>query len=313
MKRTSAMHDKSINKPKPSTHKKFLQTMPVKNLFSKKVHNKFIVDYYRLPREIVTTEQHTLNHSILIPVKGSVVINAKINGRRHYNIKKIGGESNLFLIPTMNEVSWNSKPFGDSKDNFESIGLYFYVKKFNKILTETYDKDSRNVELLPQIGLHDGLIKEITCNIYTECKKGNPSGQIYVDTMLNMLAIHLLSHYCSSNYRLKNCRGGLDHLVLRTIKEYIEEKHKEDISLEELASLACMSKYHFARLFEQSTSLPPHQYLMQRRIEKSKELLKHTKLTVENIALEVGYESVSHFRNIFRRAVGVTPKKYRDL
>lgn len=146
-----------------------------------------------------------------------------------------------------------------------------------------------------------------------ECKKGNPSGQIYIDTILNMLALHLLSHYCSVNYPLKNYRRGLDHSVLRKIKDYIEEKYKEDVSLEELASLACMSKYHFSRLFEQSMNLPPHKYLMQRRIEKAKELLKHSQLTVENIALKVGYNSVSHFRNIFRRAVSVTPKKYRDL
>lgn len=166
MKLTSTMHYKDIERSKLlTTHKELFQSMPVKNLFSEKIHDKFIIDYYQSPTKIASVEQHTLNHSIFIPINGSVVINAKLNGEHCYNRKKFGGESNFLLIPAMNDISWSSKPFGDSTDAYESIGLYFYVKKFDNILIETYDKDSRNIELLPQIGLQDGLIKEIICNI----------------------------------------------------------------------------------------------------------------------------------------------------
>jgi AraC family transcriptional regulator len=85
-----------------------------------------------------------------------------------------------------------------------------------------------------------------------------------------------------------------------------------DISLESLSILASLGRYHFARQCKQSTGLAPHQYVMQCRIDKAKELLKHINLSTTQIALEIGYGSQSHFTTLFRRMVGVTPKEYRN-
>jgi AraC family transcriptional regulator len=82
--------------------------------------------------------------------------------------------------------------------------------------------------------------------------------------------------------------------------------------LEATASEVGMSRYYFARLFKQSTGLSVHQYLIQCRIERAKQLLKQKKIAIANIATQVGFVDQSHFTRYFKRIVGVTPKGFLE-
>ena len=73
-----------------------------------------------------------------------------------------------------------------------------------------------------------------------------------------------------------------------------------------------MSAFHFARLFKQSTGVPPHRYLVERRIARAKELLTTDHLSVAEIARAVGFRTASHFATVFHRAAGMTPTAYRS-
>ena len=82
--------------------------------------------------------------------------------------------------------------------------------------------------------------------------------------------------------------------------------------LDHLAALAHMSPYHFARLFKKSTGLPPHQYVIARRVERAKELLRdRDPLPLAEVAAETGFSSQSHFTRHFKRFVGVTPRQFQ--
>lgn len=72
-----------------------------------------------------------------------------------------------------------------------------------------------------------------------------------------------------------------------------------------------MSQFHFGRLFKQSLSLSPYQYLLQQRVERAKQLLQQTNKPVMEIALECGFNSHSHLGRKFRQLTGITPKAYR--
>jgi AraC family transcriptional regulator len=99
---------------------------------------------------------------------------------------------------------------------------------------------------------------------------------------------------------------------LRAVIEYIHEHLDADLSLDHLAAVAHVSPYHFARLFKNSTGLPPHQYVIACRIERAKELLRQRdRLPIAEVATEVGFAHQSHFTRHFKRLVGVTPRRFR--
>jgi AraC family transcriptional regulator len=100
---------------------------------------------------------------------------------------------------------------------------------------------------------------------------------------------------------------------LRAVIEHIHENLDAELSLDQLAAVARMSPYRFARLFKDSTGLPPHQYVIARRVERAKELLRgRDGLPLADVAVEAGFSSQSHFTRHFKRFVGTTPRQFRS-
>lgn len=105
--------------------------------------------------------------------------------------------------------------------------------------------------------------------------------------------------------------GGLPPLTLRRVIDYIEAGFARDLTLAELAAVAGMTQYHFARRFKESAGVAPHQYVVRRRIEEAKRLLEHSDVPVSEVGFTVGYESQGYFTTLFGRTVGTTPAAYR--
>jgi transcriptional regulator GlxA family with amidase domain len=106
-------------------------------------------------------------------------------------------------------------------------------------------------------------------------------------------------------------RGGLPPRALRRVREFIEAHLEENISIQVLASIAGLSMYHFARAFKQSEGMTPHEYVIQCRVQRAKDLLAETDLPLSEIALASGFSDQSHCARRFREHVGVTPSSYR--
>jgi AraC-like DNA-binding protein len=106
-------------------------------------------------------------------------------------------------------------------------------------------------------------------------------------------------------------RGGLPPRVSRRVREYLEARLDENISVQALAGLAKLSISHFTRAFKQSEGLPPHEYLVRCRVQRVQELLAETDLPLAEIALASGFSDQSHCARRFREHVGLTPSRYR--
>ena len=104
-----------------------------------------------------------------------------------------------------------------------------------------------------------------------------------------------------------NQPGKLGTGVLARVCEYIESELHAEIDLGRLAGIARISPFHFSRTFKASTGLPPHQYVLARRMERAKHLLMTTGLPTREVAWTLGYENISHFRRLFAAHLGVTP------
>ena len=111
--------------------------------------------------------------------------------------------------------------------------------------------------------------------------------------------------------RTQTATPTLPSCRVRRVTEYIEQNLEKELRLAELAALVYMSPYHFARLFKCSTGVPPHQFVVRRRIARASAFLAAPELSITQIARLVGFRTPSHFTTVFRRVQGVTPKGYR--
>jgi AraC family transcriptional regulator len=105
-------------------------------------------------------------------------------------------------------------------------------------------------------------------------------------------------------------RGRLSRHALRAVEEYIHAHLDQNIALAELADVANLSEFHFARLFKQTTGLPPHQFVIHQRVERAKRLISAGRLSLAQIAIDVGFSDQSQLNRHFKRLVGVTPKRF---
>lgn len=161
--------------------------------------------------------------------------------------------------------------------------------------------------------LHAGLLRQpqltrMLAACWREAEAGGPSGTLWADGAV----LQLVSVLAQTRANLPNMsRGGLASWQERRTIEYLHGHLAEDVAIEQLASVAHLSTFHFARSFKQSTGLAPHAYLRRLRCEQAKGLLTATDLPVTEIAPRVGYETPQAFARMFRAEVGVSPSKYR--
>ncbi|KAA2238250.1 helix-turn-helix domain-containing protein [Salinarimonas soli] len=104
--------------------------------------------------------------------------------------------------------------------------------------------------------------------------------------------------------------GGLAPWALRRVMAHIDASVSDALTLDELAGVARLSTYHFARAFKASTGLPPHRWIQMRRIERAKELLAGRGMRVVDVAAAVGYENPSRFAKLFHRETGLSPRAF---
>lgn len=161
------------------------------------------------------------------------------------------------------------------------------------------------------INLRDPHIEWILRNLHKDLAEGNPTGPLYSELLLAALAVRAIKSLGTIAAEPRIYRKGLASSTLRQLTSYLDEHLDQPISLTDLAARADISPHYFCQLFKQSTGQSPHQYLLQRRIEQAKRLLRDTRLTLAEVAYRTGFSSQAHFTGTFRRFVGLTPGAYR--
>ena len=109
------------------------------------------------------------------------------------------------------------------------------------------------------------------------------------------------------------CCTPLQKWRMKRVVEYVDSHLSFRITLAGMAAAAGLSRMHFAAQFRAATGLRPHDYILQRRINRAQELLRNRDVPLVEIALSVGFQSQSHFATVFKRLVGETPHRWRHL
>jgi AraC family transcriptional regulator len=158
-------------------------------------------------------------------------------------------------------------------------------------------------------GVQDPLLSQIVITLAQETD-GGFADRILVESLGTALCIRVARHFMD-RLPLPTSAKGLSPERLRRVREFVEAHLNEDLSLTVLANIACLSPYHFSRSFKGSFGVGPQRYVIQRRLERAKALMRRTNQPLALIAQEAGFADQSHLTSIFRREMGVTPGRFR--
>jgi AraC family transcriptional regulator len=167
------------------------------------------------------------------------------------------------------------------------------------------------IELAPGFNLEDGQLEHLLRGLLALAQDGSGADALVGELLVNAACIRLAKHYAVSNLKIVPRRGGLPAARLKRVLEYINGNLGKKITLSELAGVVNMSLYYFAVLFRQSTGLSPHQYVLNPLVERAKELLRDSKLSVLDVSFNVGFEHQNNFARVFRRVIGVSPTQFK--
>jgi AraC family transcriptional regulator len=251
-----------------------------------------------LPEEVVFPENAI---HIYTDMPSEYVVEARINGRLQKS-SLVAGHS---LIIPRGTAYWQS-------DNYKSKGitLGFHSGFLARTLGESIDGGC--LELQVQFPAFDPLVYQIGLALKAELEQNRHSTRLYAESAATFLVTHLFHHYALGKQKEKITTSGLPRYKLQQVVDYIHANLECDLGLTQLADLAQMSLSHFSRLFKQSTGYSPHQFVIKCRVERARELLLKSDLSIADITYKVGFANQGHLTNHFKRLLGVTPKVVRE-
>jgi AraC family transcriptional regulator len=222
-------------------------------------------------------------------------------------------EGDWFLTPAGGEpyiLRWKSL----STDPLITLHLHLSAELFSRTMQQIVDHDPRRVMLLDRTGFQDPLLAQIGVGLQEELQHPAPEAmsKLYAETAAQMLAVHLLRHYTTTDVVIREYSQKLTSRQMQRLTTFILDHLTQNLSLELLAQQVGFSSYHFARLFRQTTGESPHQFVLRQRLEVAQRLLKETDLPLAQVASEVGFPNQSHFTQVFKRHLGTTPLIYRQ-
>jgi AraC family transcriptional regulator len=195
----------------------------------------------------------------------------------------------------------------------EILQIYLRQSIYEAALGEMYGCDGANAEVVPRFALMDPLLEQLANAVCSLLRGGAAGDELYVDSLAQMIAAHLARNHSSRSRRVHTpAADQISGWRMRRLAEFIEENLASDLTLQALAEQIQLSPIYLIRTFKAAVGVSPHQYVLQRRLERAKALLQSTDLPLAEVALRSGFYSQSHLSNWFRRSVGVSPAAYRQ-
>jgi len=237
------------------------------------------------------------NPGIVIHVGKSVHIACDRGGRRHRGVTVHG---DVDIVPAGVPSRWELK-------EQDTALLVAVPTSLLRSVAEQAGLDPARIEIVNRFQMRDPRIEHIGWALKAEMEAGYPNGPLYTDSLAAALAIHLLNRHSSASPPREHITGGLSGRRLKQVLSYIEDNLDRNLTLPEIASIAGLSISHCKSTFRESVGQPVHRYVIQRRVERARELLRQGGQSISQIALETGFAHQSHLAYHMRRVLGVSP------
>jgi AraC family transcriptional regulator len=213
------------------------------------------------------------------------------------------------LLPrgvTIDRVSWQNDGAGSG-----CVSVNFPSGSLAQLLGEGSEPPPLHAGA--RFAISDPHAADLVGRLQAQVVSGNPLGAAYAQGLSLTLVSYLYATYArhGRSGALPQEPGQLPRLQSEALMVFIEDFLERDIGLVDMAAVVGYSPDHFARLFRRTFRVSPHQYLLGRRIERAKAMLRDRGVPIAAIAVACGFSSQSHLNAVFKRQTGVTPGQYR--
>ena len=213
---------------------------------------------------------------------------------QEYHMAYNTGDLHLIVIVFNEDLVWN----GSQTD-------YMYLKAF-------FDRKENDFPFLKAEMSVTSEISSFIMNMYKEWKEKKPGYRILVKADLLKILGLIYRHY-EETERFENLRShplGNHHSIIRVV-DHINAHYNESIRLKDMAGMVHMSENYFSGIFSETMQVPFSRYILQKRLKEACILLRTTEISVTDIALQTGFESISYFNKAFKKSYGMAPGAYR--
>lgn len=241
-------------------------------------------------------------HCFSVLLAGDIKLTRSLGGSRMTRRMR---PHQLVLSPARSPMAWR----WDSPAEF--IDVWVSAAHLKQVVDEEFDRCRTSFQLVDRFGIEDHVLEGIAIALSAEARSPGQATRLFAEGALSMLAVRIIQHHSTLSSSPPAHKGGLAPWRLKRVLEYIDVTRDHEVGLAELASVAGLSPYHFARSFKEVTGSTPHRFVLERRLEVATHLLANTDVRVGEVARRLGFSTAQHFSNAFRRVIGSTPRAYR--
>lgn len=197
-----------------------------------------------------------------------------------------------------------------SRETFETMSVFIELSLLRRALREVFGPDAPRARLRDLSAFTDPVLDTYMVQLRGELMR-KAASPLLVQGLAHAIAIHLARHYAEAIKDPQSASPSLPGFKLKQITDGMAENLAGEFSLDRLAAQAGLSKFHFIRLFKAATGASPSRYQLDLRMNAARRLLRETRRSIVDVALDVGYNHPSRFAELFRRETGLTPSDYR--
>jgi AraC family transcriptional regulator len=212
----------------------------------------------------------------------------------------------ILMVPAGTPARWRH-------GSFDWLAVLLEPGLVARVGAEAFGLDPARTTMPPLDGVDLPQLRAAMLAVDAELTSCGAGGSLAAESLANLLAVHLLRHVLAPRQPTPRRYGTLPRGRLRAVFEYVEEHLDASPTLEQMAAIARLSPCYFVRQFKRATGLPPHQYVILRRVERAKQLLQTGgDFSLTEVAASAGFSDQSQFSQHFKRLVGVTPGQFRS-
>lgn len=239
-------------------------------------------------------------HCVMRHLGGAQRVERRLDGASVSAIIDVGA---LTVVPAGTAFKWHIH------GPIEFAHLYI-SPTILEMVASRFDR-ANTFSLIDRVGCRDPLLESLYTAMLIEVRQPGAASVLYLDSLLEVFLLKLLRDHSIATPRGQRRRETLPVFRLKRVIDFIETHLDQDLTLSELAEVAGGSIFHFSRAFKNALGDPPYRYVLRRRIEQAKLLLRSSDLPLAEVARSCGFQNPARLSKVFSRFVGVSPERYR--
>ncbi len=217
--------------------------------------------------------------------------------------------SGIYPVGGVSAINLQEEPAVLLPNPFDALVVYVTQAALDEV---AYAHQAPRVEQLvwPQ-GAFDPIVHHLGQTLLSSLERPHHAPKIFLDHVLQAMNCHFVCSYGSMRISTQPFRGGLSSLQMRRATEMLEANLDGDIALQQVAEACELSVSHFARAFKTTFRRPPYRWLIERRVDRARDLMANSRLPLADIAIQCGFADQSALNRSFKRIHGVAPGLWR--